>query len=53
MTTEYFPFLIIALAFGAMAAVVFLVGQFISTQLRVQQRIGNPARTGAAQRRSR
>jgi len=48
MTAEYFPFLIIALAFGAMAAVVFLVGQFISTQLRVQQRIGGPTRAGAA-----
>lgn len=43
---ELSPTLIAALAFGAVAVVVFLVGQVISTQLRVQQRMTAPARPG-------
>lgn len=43
---ELSPTLIAALAFGAVAVVVFLVGQVISTQVRVQQRMTAPARRG-------
>jgi tight adherence protein C len=49
MLTELAPTLIALLAFGAVAAVVFVVGQLISTQARVQQRLGTPTRgTGVA-----
>jgi len=40
MIEELYPYLILALAFGAVVAVVYIVGQFVSTQIRVQQRIG-------------
>ena len=39
------PTLIAILAFGAVTAVVFVIGQVIATQARVQQRVGAPART--------
>src|ERR1043165_5333355 len=39
------PTLIALLAFGAVTAVVFVIGQVIATQARVQQRIGAPTRT--------
>jgi tight adherence protein C len=35
--------LIMLLAFGAVAVAVFVVGQFVSTQLRVQQRVASAA----------
>ena len=40
------PTLIALLAFGAVTAIVFVIGQVIATQARVQQRIGAPARSG-------
>jgi tight adherence protein C len=46
--TELSPLVIVALAFGAVAITVFVIGQFIATQIRVQQRIGAPAQGGSA-----
>ena len=43
MMTDYSVLFIGALAFGAVTAIVFVVGQFIATQARVQQRVGAPA----------
>ena len=49
MITETSLLLIGLLAFGAVTAIVFVVGQFIATQARVQQRVGAavPASRGA------
>ena len=43
MMTDYSVLFIGALAFGAVTAIVFVVGQFIATQARVQQRVGGAA----------
>ena len=48
MISDYAPALIAALAFGAVAAVVFVIGQLVMTQARVQQRIGVQSRAGGA-----
>lgn len=40
---NFSPMLIMLLAFGAVAVAVFIVGQFVATQLRVQQRIAGAA----------
>jgi tight adherence protein C len=44
MLTDYTPTLIVLFAFGAVGAIVFLIGQAISTQARVQQRVRAPVR---------
>lgn len=41
---ETSPTLIALFAFGAVAAIVFVVGQFVATQARVQHRVGAPVR---------
>ena len=45
------PLLIMLLAFGAVAVAVFVVGQFVATQMRIQQRIAgaSPETQAAAQ----
>ena len=48
MIQEFYPLLIFALAFGAVAIIVFIGGQFVSTQVRVQQRIGRPQQVQTA-----
>jgi len=48
MIEELYPYLILALAFGAVVAVVYIVGQFVSTQIRVQQRIGTQGEVATA-----
>lgn len=48
MITDLAPALVALLAFGAVAAVVFVFGQFVATQARVHQRVGAPSRSGAA-----
>ena len=48
MITDYAPALIAALAFGAVAAIVFVIGQLVMTQARVQQRVGVQSRAGGA-----
>lgn len=42
---DLLPAIIALLAFGAVTAIVFVIGQVISTQARVQQRVGAPARS--------
>jgi tight adherence protein C len=42
MLTNLAPTLIMILAFGAVAIAVFMVGQFVAVQVRVQQRIAAP-----------
>ena len=46
MITDYAPAIIAALAFGAVAAIVFVIGQLLATQARVQQRVGVQSRAG-------
>ena len=48
MLTDLAPTLVALLAFGAVFAIVFVIGQVISTQARVQQRVGAPARAAGA-----
>src|SRR5690349_8211436 len=49
MNFDLSPTLIALLAFGAVAAIVFVVGQLLTTQARVQQRVGAPVtRSGGA-----
>jgi tight adherence protein C len=48
MIADYSPILIALLAFGAVTAIVFVVGQAVSTRARVQQRVGAPLRSGSA-----
>ena len=48
MSVELTPIWIMALLFGAVTVIVFVGGQFIATQIRVQQRIGGPAGARAA-----
>src|SRR5437660_4723871 len=40
MPTDLSPTLIALLAFGAVALVVFVVGQLVAVSMRVQQRVG-------------
>lgn len=42
MVLEASPTLIALLAFGAVTAAVFVIGQFVATQARVQHRVGAP-----------
>lgn len=46
-TSDLSATLIVALAFAAVAIVVFVVGQFLATQIRVQQRIGGSGRANS------
>src|SRR5262245_621259 len=39
MLTDFSPLLIMALAFAAVAAAVFVIGQFIAVQMRVRERV--------------
>jgi len=48
MISDISLMMIALLAFGTVAAIVFVTGQFIATQARVQQRVGAGTRTGAA-----
>jgi tight adherence protein C len=48
MIIDISPTMIALLAFGTVAAIVFVMGQFIATQARVQQRVGAGTRAGAA-----
>ena len=48
MSFDLSPTLIALLAFGAVAAIVFVIGQLLTTQARVQQRVGAPVRSGGA-----
>jgi tight adherence protein C len=47
MITDFAPVIVTILAFGAVAAVVFVLGQFVTTQARIQQRVGAPVQSGA------
>ena len=49
---DYAPILIGLLAFGAVAGLVFVLGQQISTQGRVQQRVVAGARAAAGPERA-
>jgi tight adherence protein C len=40
MTQQFLPLLTMLMAFGAVAAVVFVTGQYVTTQARVQKRVG-------------
>ena len=46
--TDFAPAIVTVLAFVAVAAVVFVVGQFLTTQARIQQRVGAPVQSGSA-----
>jgi tight adherence protein C len=48
MITQTSTIVIFVLAFGAVTAVVFLLGQFVSTQIRVHQRLGHHAEAEVA-----
>jgi tight adherence protein C len=48
MFFEYLPLLIAVLAFGAVTAFVFVIGQVVTSRARVHQRVGAPVRAGAA-----
>ena len=50
MIADLAPAIVIILAFGAVAAIVFVIGQFSTTQARIQQRVGAPVQSGAASR---
>src|SRR5262249_51465844 len=40
MTQQFLPLMTMLMAFGAVAAVVFVTGQYVTTQARVQKRVG-------------
>jgi tight adherence protein C len=42
MLTDFSPLLITIFAFGAVATTVFVIGQFVALQMRLQKRIGVP-----------
>jgi tight adherence protein C len=44
MLTDFSPFLITIFAFGAVATAVFVIGQFVAFQVRLQKRIAVPRR---------
>jgi len=44
MLTNFSPFLITIFAFGAVATAVFVIGQFVAFQIRLQKRIAVPRR---------
>ena len=48
MIADISPILIVLVAFVAVAVIVFIVGQFVATHLRVQQRVGSPDSAGVA-----
>jgi len=45
---ELTPFLIVAMAFGAVAAIVFVVGQYLASQAQVQRRLPVPGQAPGA-----
>jgi tight adherence protein C len=45
---QFTPLLITALSFGAVLAIVFVVGQFLSTQGQIQRRMPSPIQDGGA-----
>ena len=50
MLTDFSPLLITIFAFGAVATTVFVIGQFLAVQIRLQKRIAVPGRTRPASR---
>ena len=50
MLTDFSPLLITIFAFGAVATAVFVIGQFLALQIRLQKRIAVPGRTRPASR---
>src|SRR5262249_53922997 len=42
MLTDFSPLLLAIFAFGAVAPAVFVIGQFVAIQIRLQKRIGVP-----------
>src|SRR5712691_10191043 len=42
--SELMPFVVAALSFGAVAAMVFVVGQYLATQAQMHRRLPIPAR---------
>src|SRR4051794_11917361 len=46
MITAFAPAIVTVLAFGVVAAIVFVVGQYVTTQARIQQRVGIPVQSG-------
>jgi tight adherence protein C len=48
MLTDFSPLLITLFAFGAVAAAVFVIGQFIAVHVRVQKRMAIPGRGARA-----
>ena len=52
MIADLAPAIIIILAFGAVAAIVFVLGQLIETHARIRHRVGTSVQSGGAPRRS-
>src|SRR5207245_5643662 len=48
MLTDFSPLLITFFAFGAVATAVFVIGQFLAVQVRLQKRIGVPRKDNRA-----
>jgi tight adherence protein C len=40
MTEQFFPLMTMLMAFGAVAAIVYVIGQYVTTEVRVQKRAG-------------
>src|SRR5688572_16074478 len=50
MINDFAPAIVAILAFMAVAAIVFVLGQILTARARVQQRVGAPTQSGSAAR---